>query len=357
MIISRLIPLCLALSFSSAACATRGHRVTDEIEALMRAYEGAVPGASLLVVRDGVPVIRRAWGLSNLEDGIAATPETNYRLASVTKQFTAAAILLLTEDRKVSLGDHVGKWLPTLPATTGAITIRHLLTHTSGIIDYEDLIPAGATAQLRDAGVLHLLESQDSLYFTPGTAYRYSNSGYALLALIVERASAQSFGSFLKNRIFLPLGMQATVAHEEGTSTVSMRAFGYTRKDGDWARRDQSITSAVLGDGGIYSSIDDLAKWDAALYDSRLLSDESRRLVFTPHTGTADANTRYGFGWRITGEMVWHSGETSGFRNVILRFPAKLLSVVILTNRDDPPPYATALAIAKIVLDEGQRGR
>jgi CubicO group peptidase (beta-lactamase class C family) len=322
--------------------------VDDEIDVLMRRYEGAVPGASLLVVRNGKAVVRRSWGLADIEAGTKAAPSTNYRLASVTKQFTAAAILLLAEDGKLELDDSVRRWLPTLPAATSSITIQQLLTHTSGIVDYEDVIPKGTTAQLHDADVLRLLESQDSTYFRPGSDYQYSNSGYALLALIVERASRKSFAQFLSDRIFLPLGLRNTVAHEEGVSTVVNRAYGHTMRNGSWTRRDQSVTSAVLGDGGIYSSIDDLAKWDAALYDSRLLNEESRRLAFTPHVATDQADVRYGFGWRVTGETVWHSGETSGFRNVIVRNPAQRLTVVILTNRDNPEPYETALAIARI---------
>ena len=321
----------------------------DEIDVLMKRYDGDVPGASLLVVRDGKSVVRRPYGQSNLEDHIATTPKTNYRLASVTKQFTAAAILLLIEDGKISLDDRLRRWLPSLPSALDSVTITHLLTHTSGIIDYEDVIPAGTVAQLHDADVLRLLEPQDSVYFKPGTSYRYSNSGYALLALIVERASGKSFAIFLRERIFLPLGMNHTVAYEEGTSTVSNRAFGYTLKDGVWTRKDQSTTSAVLGDGGIYSSIDDLTKWDAALYDSRLLSDNSRRLAFTPHTATDRTDVKYGFGWRITGETLWHSGETVGFRNVIVRYPSRRLTVVVLTNRDDPAPYETALAVARLI--------
>lgn len=323
--------------------------MTDQVDSLMRQYDGDVPGASLLVVRDGRAIVRLAWGMSSLEDRVIATPESNYRLASVTKQFTAAAILLLSEDGKIGLDDRANRWLPSLPATTGLVTIRHLLTHMSGIVDYEDLIPAGTTEQLQDVDVLGVLERKDSTYFAPGSSYRYSNSGYALLALIVEKASGMSFATFLRNGIFLPLGMRETIAHQEGISTVPNRAFGYTKRDGAWTRKDQSTTSAVLGDGGIYSSIDDLARWDAAWYDSRLLSDESRRLALAPHTATDDANVRYGFGWHITGETVWHSGETTGFRNVIVRYLARRLTVVILTNRDDPAPYLTALAIAKVV--------
>ena len=320
----------------------------DEVDVLMQKYNGAVPGASLLVVSNGTPIVRRSWGMADLENHVAATPSTNYRLASVTKQFTAASILLLREDGKLSLDDPIRKWLPSLPSVLDAVTIQHLLTHTSGIIDYEDVIPKGTTKQVHDADVLHLLESQDSTYFKPGSKYQYSNSGYSLLSLIVEKASGKTFATFLRDRIFAPLGMNNTVAYEEGISTISNRAFGYTRRDSAWTRRDQSLTSAVLGDGGIYSSIDDMAKWDAALYDSRLLSDESRRLAFTPHTDTDKPDIKYGFGWRVTGETLWHSGETSGFRNVIVRNPTRHLTVVILTNRDTPQPYETALAVAKI---------
>ena len=342
--------VCLCLSIGSAACATSGynHTMNDQIDVLMKKYDGGVPGASLLVVKDAAPVVRRSWGMSDLEAQVRATPETNYRLASVTKQFTAAAILLLREDKKLSLDDRVKRWLPSLPNALDSVTIEHLLTHTSGIIDYEDLIPKGTTEQVHDADVLRMLESHDSTYFKPGSKYQYSNSGYSLLSIIVERASGKRFASFLHDRIFAPLGMSNTVAYENGISTVTNRAFGYTMRNGAWTRRDQSLTSAVLGDGGIYSSIDDLAKWDATLYDSRLLSDESRRLAFTPHTDTDKPDVKYGFGWRITGESLWHSGETSGFRNVIVRYPSKHLTVVMLTNRDDPPPYETALAVAKL---------
>ena len=323
----------------------------DKIDLLMKSYEGAVPGASLLVVREGKPILRRSYGLAVVESGVAATPETNYRLASVTKQFTATAILLLMQDGKLNLDDRIRKWLPSLPAALDSVTITHLLTHTSGIVDYEDVMAKGTTVQVHDADVLRLLESQDSTYFKPGSKYQYSNSGYSLLSLIVERASGMSFARFLHDRIFAPLGMAHTVAHQDGISTVPNRAFGYTMRDGQWTRKDQSTTSAVLGDGGIYSSIDDMAKWDAALYDSRLLSDESRKLAFSPHTATDQADVKYGFGWRITGETLWHSGETSGFRNVIVRYPTRRLTVVILTNRDNSDPYPTALAVAKVFLD------
>jgi CubicO group peptidase (beta-lactamase class C family) len=319
-----------------------------QIDALMKDYTGDVPGASVLVLRDGEPVVRAGYGLSEMEARTPATATTNYRLASVTKQFTAASILLLAEDGRLKIDDPVRKWLPSLPKVADPITIRHLLTHTSGLIDYEDVIPETFKPQLHDADVLRLLESQERTYFKPGSSYRYSNSGYALLALIVERASGRTFATFLRERIFQPLGMSDTVAFEEGISTVSNRAFGYTQEQGHWARTDQSQTSAVLGDGGIYSSIDDLAKWDAALYDGRLLRPSSLQAAFTPATRTDTPEVEYGFGWRITGETLWHSGETVGFRNVIVRYPKRHLTVVVLTNRNEPEPYRLALKIAAL---------
>jgi CubicO group peptidase (beta-lactamase class C family) len=322
----------------------------SRIAALMRAYQGAVPGACVAVLQDGEPIFRCAYGLANLESRVAATTATSYRLASLTKQFTSAAILLLAEQGRLTIDDPVRKWLPTLADAAGEIVIRNLLTHTTGLIDYEDLIPDGTTAPLRDADVLRLLEAQNRGYFPPGTAYRYSNSGYCLLALIVERASGDDFASFLRERIFQPLRMQNTVAFEAGISAVAHRAFGYSAGRLSWTRTDQSLTSATLGDGGIYSSIDDLAKWDAALSAGRLLRPASLRLAFQPATPTDDPAVRYGLGWRITGETRWHSGETIGFRNVIVRYLERRLTVIVLTNRNDPAPYPTALAIAEVLL-------
>lgn len=333
-----------------AGCVKGGADVKSQVDALMSAYDGNGPGASVLVLRDGKPVVRHSYGLANVEERIAATSATNYRLASVTKQFTAASILLLAEDGKLQLDDSMRKWLPTLPEVADAMTIRHVLSHMSGLVDYEDVIPAAMTAQLHDADVLKILESQNRTYFAPGSGYRYSNSGYSLLTLIVGKASGRDFASFLRERIFAPLGMNNTVAYEEGISTVTDRAYGYSAAYGSWMRTDQSQTSAVLGDGGIYSSIDDMAKWDAALYDERLLRAESRKLAFTPATPTDDPTVEYGMGWRITGETLWHSGETMGFRNVIVRYPQRHLTIVVLTNRNDPEPYKTALAIAQLFL-------
>jgi len=322
------------------------------IDGLMQAYDGQVPGAAVLVLHDGQPVFRRGYGLAVVEDGSAVTPASNFRLASVSKQFTAAAVLLLVEDGRLALDQPARRWLPELPPAAAGITLRQLLSHTSGLLDYEDLMDPADTRQVHDTDVLALLAREDRLAFAPGSQYRYSNSGYALLALIVGRAAGSDFASFLQQRIFQPLGMAHTVAHQDGVDQVAQRAYGYSEVDGRWQRTDQSTTSAVLGDGGIYSSLDDLARWDAALYDDRLLSTASRKAMFSPATATTEADVpHYGFGWRLNGRMHWHSGESIGFRNVILRYPDKHLTVIVLSNRNAPEPYPLALKIARRWLD------
>lgn len=320
------------------------------VDRIMQAYEGEAPGASLLVLKDGKPLVMRGYGRSLVEQGVLADAQTNYRLASVSKQFTAAAILLLAQNGKLSINDPVRRWLPTLPKEAEGITLEHLLTHTSGLVDYEDLMQEPYAGQISDAGVLALLEKTPRLYFAPGTGYRYSNSAYALLALVVERVSQQAYPVFLQQHIFTPLGMRDTLAYVNNGPAVSHRAYGYSWVDGRWQRTDQSATSAVLGDGGIYSNLHDLALWDAALYDNRLLSDAFRKLAFTAHAKVVGEGYEagYGYGWRITGDTLWHSGETIGFRNVMVRWPKQRLTVILLSNRNDPEPYATALQIGAL---------
>jgi len=343
---------CSSLVYSSLTAAVPLAPPDPGIDALMQRYDGQMPGASVLVLKDGQPAFRRSYGLAVLEDGTAVTPASNFRLASVSKQFTAAAILLLAEDGKLGIDDPLKKWLPTLPAVADTMTLRQLLSHSSGLIDYEDLMDPADSRQVHDDDVLRLLEKENRTYFTPGNGYRYSNGGYALLALIVGKASGTDFASFLRQRIFLPLGMSNTYAHQDGVDEVPNRVYGYSQVDGRWQRTDQSTTSAVLGDGGIYSSIDDLAKWDAALYDERLLKARSLQLAFSPANRTPEPDVPfYGFGWRINGDALWHSGESIGFRNVIVRYPKQKLTVIVLSNRNEPEPYALAIDIARRWLD------
>jgi CubicO group peptidase (beta-lactamase class C family) len=321
------------------------------VDALMRRYAGEVPGASLLVVEHGRVVVARGYGYANLEKHLKAGPATDYRLASVTKQFTAASILLLKQDGKLKLGDPIRKWLPELPASDAAITIRNLLTHTSGLIDYEDLIAPDQTEQIDDADVLRLIASQHRLHFPPGSAHRYSNGGYVLLGLIVQRASGMDLADFMQQRIFRPLGMDHTLMYERQRGPqIPNRAWGYSKIDGKWVRTDQDVTSATRGDGGIYSNVVDMGKWDAALYTDKLLDADSRKQMFTPKAPLADPDTDYGFGWRLSGDTAWHSGESMGFRNVIIRWPEQHVTVVILSNRNHFKPYPLALTIGELLL-------
>jgi CubicO group peptidase (beta-lactamase class C family) len=307
--------------------------LATSIDAIFRDYDGAVPGASVLVVRNGEVLFRKSYGLAEVEAGTKAAPETNYRLASMTKQFTAMSILTLAHRGKLSLDDRITKFFPEFPEH--GITVKQMLTHSSGLVDYEDVMPAGLTIPLKDFDVLWILQQQEKTLFPPGSKYQYSNSGYALLALIVEKVSGQTFARFLHDTLFVPAGMTHTLAYEKGISTVAHRAYGYSRDESGWKRTDQSLTSAVLGDGGIYSSIDDLARWYAWLDKSPLYKEASQRRF-----------EDYGYGWFVKDGEVWHTGETMGFRNAVLRVPAEHLTIVVLTNRNEGHPIELARSIA-----------
>lgn len=314
-----------------------------------------MPGASVLVMRGDTVVVQKAYGLADVDSSVRATIQTNYRLASVSKQFTAMSILLLVAEGKLAVSDPASKYLPELPSHASAVTVRHLLTHTSGIRDYEDFVPDTQTYQVKDRDALELIRTKaESLYFAPGSAWRYSNSGYALLALIVERVSGQRYAEFLKARIFDPVAMSATVAHEHGRTTVTHRAYGH-HVDGDTVQRtDQSNTSAVLGDGGIYSSIVDLARWHAALNKGELIPAALWKEATTPFVLTNGTPTEYGYGWFIETfdgmQRLRHHGETRGFTNIAYRFPAQQLTIVVLTNRSDSAPWDRADRIATSLL-------
>ena len=207
------------------------------------------------------------------------------------------------------------------------------------MIDYEAVIPKGTQIPVLDRDVLRLLLQQDKTYFPPGTQYRYSNSAYALLALIVEARSGRAFGRFLQENIFRPLKMTGTLAYEAGSSVVPHRAYGYSPAAAGFERTDQSLTSSVLGDGGVYSSVADLFHWDQALYTSSLVSRKMLKLAFTPGPATDHPDTGYGFGWYIGQHRglreIWHRGSSLGFTTRIARFPDKQFTVIILANRND----------------------
>jgi CubicO group peptidase (beta-lactamase class C family) len=359
-----------AFSAVSLSIVTASAQVSaDQIDAVFASLKSSnAPGAAVLVVRNGKPEFRRGYGVTDLRGRRRIDAKTNFRLASFTKQFTAAAIMLLARDGKLHYDAHLNDFFPEFPAYGKSITVRNLLNHTSGLPDYEDLLmkqysnsPEEKVPQIHDQGVLQLLEHESSGKFPPGAKWEYSNSGYAVLAMIVEHVSGKSFGQFLQERIFAPLQMRNTLAYEKGKNEVPHRAYGHSKNDGAWRETDQSPTSAVLGDGGIYSSLDDLAKWDRALREHTLLSEEEMRPALTavePTDGPAKAPDgkplSYGFGWFLDPyqghKRMSHDGSTIGFRTTIQRFPEDQLTIIVLANRTDIDPEELALKVADLYL-------
>ncbi len=351
--------------------ANRGPRA-KQVDALLSGLTSdREPGAAVLVVKDGRVVFERGYGITDLRTMRSIDARTNFRLASVTKQFTAAAVMLLVRDGRLRYEDSLTDIFPDFPEYGRAITIRHLLNHTSGLPDYEDLMPPADSsapieqAQIKDAGVLELLKRQESGKFVPGAKWAYSNSGYVLLGLVVEKASGRTFGEFLRDRIFVPLKMTGTVAYEPAKNNVPNRACGHTMEGGGWRETDQSPTSATLGDGGVYSSLSDLRKWDEALRRHTLLSEPEMRPALTPVSVPEGPPTEpdgtpaaYGFGWFLNPwkghARMWHYGETIGFRTAIQRFTDDGLTVIVLCNRADLDARALALKAAGLYM-EGPR--
>ena len=335
-----------------AACGGESPGVADDrrgdVDELFAAYAGAVPGAAVMVVDDGARALVATWGLAVVEDGVPVRADTNFRLASLTKQFTATAIMMLVEEGELSLTDTLPELFPGFPDYGANVTLRHLLQHNSGLVDYESLVPDDYAGQVSDRDALRYMLEVDHTYFPPGSEYRYSNTAYAMLAVLVEERSGLPFAEFLERRIFGPLGMDGTVAFQDGISTVPQRALGYTVEDGAILPSDQSTTSAVLGDGGIYTSLDDYYRWDQALYTERLLSRDSLEQMWTANFGD------YGLGWRVDTEdgrrRLHHDGSTSGFRNYVIRYPDERMTVLVLTNRRAPDVKPLAEAVAELYL-------
>lgn len=368
-------------------------QVSDE-ESLRQQIEAVVlndthatePGLALLVKKGSTIYIEKGYGVREFGKPARIDPATNFRLASLTKQFTAMAILLLVHDGKLRYGDRLTDFWPDFPAYGKTITIRHLLTHTSGLPDYEQLMERAekqsgprwsAEKQIQDEEVPALLKQQTTGKFAPGTNWAYSNSAYVVLGLIVAKQSGTSYGEFLERRIFAPLGMKHSVAYVKGKNKIASRAFGHSplvQEPGARARLfsvdDQSSTSATLGDGGIYSNLEDLSRWDDALQNHTLLSAREMEPAFTPMRlqdgsephwpAEADEDNlapgkpvSYGFGWFLDAyrdqPRMWHTGSTEGFRNVIERFTADGVSIVILSNRSDLNPKTLAEKIADLI--------
>jgi CubicO group peptidase (beta-lactamase class C family) len=325
----------------------------DAIDRLFVQYDRPrVPGAAVVVIHNGRVAFIRGYGLADLETSTRVTKRTNFRLASLTKAFTAMAILLLVGEDRLHLDDRARDILPGFPAYGREIRIRHLLTHTSGLMNYQQFVPDSRTRQIKDRDVLALLQGARGTYFPPGSAFRYGDSGYAILALVVEAASGTSFTRFLHDRIFTRLGMDSTVAYEAGGSSVPNRAVGYSLTRDGFRPSDQSITSAVLGDGGVYSSVHDLVAWDRALDNHTLIDGPLQALAWTPATMNGGTKAPYGFGWFIerdvNGTRLSHRGDTSGFTHFIVKYPDRRLTVVVLTNRKGGAPGDIAATITAL---------
>jgi len=338
------------------------------------------PGVAVLVIKDGKKLFERSYGLRDVHSSAKIDPRTNFRLASCSKQFTAMAIMLLVHDGTLRYDEKLTETFRDFPAYGKSISIRNLLNHTAGLQDYETLMEQFGTKgkwtednQMQDAEVLTLLEQTDHGMFSPGTQWYYSNSAYVVLGLIVAKVSGQPFPDFLRQRIFAPLKMDHTLAYVKGKKEISNRAYGHTKEGNTWRQTDQSPTSATLGDGGIYSSLEDLEKWDEALRTNKLLTKEEMQPALTPITLlltsiNIDAQPRwpansdrpegtpvsYGFGWFLdpyrTHPRMWHYGETVGFHSYILRFLKDDLTIIILSNRTDMSPESLALQIADLFL-------
>jgi CubicO group peptidase (beta-lactamase class C family) len=338
------------------------------------------PGVAILVNFHGEVLLEKGYGVRELRSQTSNSPDTNFRLASFTKQFTAMAIMLLVQDGKLHYDNSLHDIFPEFPAYGRSITVRNLLNHTSGLPDYEDLMEKEEKTkgpiwspehQIQDDEVLRLLEQASSGKFAPGTSWAYSNSGYVVLGMIVAKVSGMPYRDFLQKRIFAPTGMQHSIVYQKGINEIPNRAFGHALENGKWFQTDQSSTSATLGDGGVYSNLEDLGKWDEALRKHLLLSEAEMAPALVPVKLSDGSQPHwpsephgdnlapgkpvfYGFGWFLDPfkghARTWHSGSTMGFRTVIQRFPNDDLTIIILCNRTDLDPKSLSDHVADLLL-------
>lgn len=327
------------------------------IEAIFAPYDTRNPGLAVLVLKNGKPIFERGYGVRDLRGNGKIGGGTNFRLASFSKQFTAMATMISVRDKRFKYEDRLTDFFPEFPEWGRAITVRHLLNHTSGLPDYEDLMGQQWTPekQITDQEVLDLLKKEKAPKFAAGTGWSYSNSAYVVLGLIIAKRGFEPFPDFVKRHIFDPLRMKNTVAFVKGTNNVSSRAYGHVLRDGKFIEADQSSTSATLGDGGIYSNLDDLAKWDEALRKSTLITKNEFAAALTPTRLNNGVLPRYvyGFGWYLDPHRgrprMWHTGETLGFRTVIHRFAEEELTIIVLANRTDLDVSKLALQAADLM--------
>jgi CubicO group peptidase (beta-lactamase class C family) len=338
----------------------KADKIDDYVTAQIKRLH--VPGASIAIVRDGHITKAQGYGFANLELRSPATKETVYEIGSTSKQFTATAIMMLVQEGKVRLDDTITKYFPEAPQAWRGITIRHLLTHTSGIqnhvavphwLDVFRTNLAFETAPSRDE--LLKMFFKLPLEFQPGETWAYDNTGYYLLGIIIEKASGKSYWQFLDERIFKPLGMNATRSTDP-QPIVRNRASGYEWKNDHFENRPVLLPAIAFSAGSLLSTVEDMAKWDAALYTEKLLKKSSLDQMWTaPATNDGtDAPFNYGFGWFIENyhghRLVQHSGGTPGFSSAMYRFVNDKLTIIILTNHADRILDQLAIDLAGISL-------
>lgn len=324
----------------------------DYVKRQMR--ERHVPGVAVAVIKNGKIAKMQGYGLANIELNVPVTKDTVFEIGSVSKQITAAGIMLLVEDGKINLDEKISKYLPNTPESWKDVTTRHLLTHTSGIKSYTGLTGYELSKRLtRDEFIKQL--SAEPLDFPTGDKYTYSNSGYSLLGYIIETVSGKSYWDFMRERIFTPLGMTKT-ADRDPQFIVPNRADGYEWRNDRYVGRDWDLTD-IFSAGAIVSTIEDLTKWEAAMAGDKFLKAETKNQMWTAvklNNGTA---YNYGLGWMVapfrSHKLISHSGQTAGFAANISRFVDDNLTVIVLTNNGEQG-LGTLIArgIAKIYIPE-----
>ncbi|HEV2694892.1 MAG TPA: serine hydrolase domain-containing protein [Verrucomicrobiae bacterium] len=337
--------ICALLLLFALAANARADDVKKLLHDEMQKHH--VPGVACLILKDNKPVTKFYAGVANLEWQTPVDANTVFEIGSVSKQFAAASILLLAQEGKLSVEDNISKYLTNTPPSWANIKIRHLLSHTSGIKNYDGLDGFELRQHLTQAQFIHRIGEQP-LSFQPGESWAYSNSGYNLLGYIVENVSGQNYWNFLRDRIFTPLQMTST-AHREPWFVIPHRAAGYAyvATNGTYVNRDYDLTD-LFAAGSIISTVPDLAKWDAALAGNGLLNESSKQLWWTSaklNNGKPVSIDRhggpgsYGFAWflnTVSGHQnIGHSGITSGFSAANEMFPDDHLTIIILSNTDE----------------------
>jgi len=325
------------------------------IDGVFAAFTAASPGCAVGLYQDGSIAYARGYGMASLEHDAPITPKTVFYVGSISKQFTAMAAALAMQQGKLAYEDPIRKYLPELPVYADTIKISHLLHHTSGLRDYNTLL---AIAGRRDEDawnntiVLKMTARQKALNFEPGAEYLYSNTGYTLLATIVERATDTPFAEFADANIFRPLGMASTHYHVDAKRLVKDRALGYGGRDGRWTL-DTPINERA-GAGGVYTTVEDLQKWDENFYTGRVGGAEVLKRLQT--RGALNGGTTLSYAWGLEiGEyrglpIVEHSGALGGYRADIIRFPGQHTSIAVLCNLASAVPSALARRVADTTL-------